>query len=351
MPLKDIIKIKNKLIGQKCSVFIIAEAGVNHNGSLDLAKKMVDLAKISGVDAIKFQTFKGEDVVTRDASMVEYQKKNTGKKQTQLEMLKKIELSYLDFNKIKIYCDKKKIIFLSTPHSEDAVDFLEPLVPAYKIGSGDLTNLPLLEKIARKNKPIILSTGMSDLYEVMEAVKLIKKNGNKKLILLHCTTNYPCRLGEVNLRAMLTLKNKFKLPIGYSDHTEGILAPIAAVSMGARVLEKHFTLDKNLPGPDHRASLDPKELREMVDNIREIEKILGSKTKKSTQDEEKIKKLVRKSIVAKKYIMKGEKITADLISIKRPGFGIQPVYLDRIIGRIAKEDIRDDQLIKWKMLS
>jgi N,N'-diacetyllegionaminate synthase len=232
------IKIGARLIGERESCFIIAEAGVNHSGDIKLAKELIDTAKKAGVDAVKFQTFKAENLVTENAKMVEYQKKNLDKKENQLKMLKKYELNYNDFKRLKRYCDKKGIIFLSTPHSEDAVDFLEPLIPAYKIGSGDLTNSPFLEKIAKKKKPIILSTGMAMLGEVREAVKLIKKHGNNKIILLHCTTDYPCPIKEVNLKTMLTLKREFRLPVGYSDHTLGMLVPIMAVTLGAKVIEK-----------------------------------------------------------------------------------------------------------------
>jgi N-acetylneuraminate synthase/N,N'-diacetyllegionaminate synthase len=341
------IKIGNCLLGESELCFIIAEAGVNHNGSLGLAKKLVDGAKEVGVDAIKFQTFKAEDLVAKKTEMVAYQRKNVGKKESQFEMLKKLELTERDFIELKKYCDKKGIIFLSTPHTEDAIDFLESLVPVYKIGSGDLTNLPFLEKVARKQKPIILSTGMATLNEIREAVNTIKKERNNKIILLHCTTNYPCPLEEVNLRAMLTLKKEFNLPIGYSDHTFGILVPIMAVAMGAKIIEKHFTLDKNLPGPDHKASLEPKELKEMVESIRNVEKALGNGIKRPTKNEEKIKSFVRKTIVAKVNIPKGIKITKEMLSIKRAGVGIEPKYLKKIIGKVAKKNIVKEEIITW----
>ena len=344
------IKIGNKVIGDKNPCFIIAEAGVNHNGKLSLAKKLIDIAKEAGVDAIKFQTFKTEGVMIENVPMAEYQKKNIGKKETQFQMIKKLELSYDDFISLKKYCDKKRIIFLSTPHSEDAINFLEKLVLAYKIGSGDLTNLPFLEKIAGKKKPIILSTGMATLSEVKEAVGTIKKAGNNKIILLHCTTNYPCPLEEVNLKAMLTLKKELNLPVGYSDHTLGITVPIMAATLGAVILEKHFTINKNLPGPDHKASLGPDELREMVIAIRNTEKALGGGVKKPTKSEEKIKKVVRKSIIAKIDIPKGAKITDEILIIKRPGNGIQPKYLHKVIGKIARGDIKKDNLIKFRKL-
>ena len=344
------IKIENKLIGENKPCFIIAEAGVNHNGSLELAKKLVDAALEAGADAVKFQTFKSENFVTQNADMAGYQQKNTGEKQSQFEMLKKLELDYDDFTELKKYCDEKGIIFLSCPHTEDALDFLEPLVPAYKIGSGDLNNLPFLEKAAKKNKPIILSTGMSSLEEVKKAVETIKKAGNEDIILLHCVTNYHCPFEEVNLRSMLTLKKEFNLPAGYSDHTLGITASIAAVAMGAEALEKHFTTDKNLPGPDNGLSLEPKELKEMVKAVKDVEKALGTGIKEPTEKEKEFKEIVRKSIVAKRDIPIGTEITSDMLIIKRPGIGIKPEDIDKVAGRKTKTNIKKDQLISWEMI-
>lgn len=348
--MEKIIKIGDKTIGKDYPAFIIGEAGVNHNGDIELAKKLIDAAKGAGVDAVKFQTFKAEGVVTKDAEMADYQKKNIGRTETQLEMIKKFELSFKDFLELKKHCDQTKIIFLSTPHSDDAIDFLNPLVPVFKVGSGDLTNLPFLEKIAEKKKPIILSTGMATLNEIKEAVKTIKKTGNNEIILLHCTTNYPCPFEDVNLRAMETLRKKFKLLVGYSDHTLGILVPIMAAALEARVIEKHFTLDKSLPGPDHKASLEPNELKEMVKAVRQAEKSLGQTIKKPTRAEEKLKKIARKSIVAKTNIKKGQRITKNLLIIKRPGSGILPRFLDRVVGKKAKKEIKKDQLIAWSDL-
>lgn len=342
--------INNKLIGEGKPIFIIAEAGVNHNGKLELAKKLVDAAKNSEADAVKFQTFKAEGVVTENATRASYQIRNLGGTETQQGMLKKYELRYDDFIELKKYCDKKKIIFLSTPHSEDAIDFLEPLVPAYKIGSGDLTNFPFLEIVAKKGKPILLGTGMSTLKEVRDALNFIYKQGNEKVIVLHCTTQYPCPLEEVNLRAMLTMKEKLNCLVGYSDHTLGITVPIMAASLGAVVIEKHFTLDKSLPGPDHRASLEPEEFEGMVRKIREVGIALGKKEKKPTNSEKKIMELVRKSIVAKRNIKKWMKIKEDMLTIKRPGTGIEPKFLKKVIGKIAKENIRKDELIDFKKI-
>ena len=344
------IRIKNKLIGEGSPCFVIAEAGVNHNGDLKLAKKLVTAAKQAGADAVKFQTFKAENLVSGSAKMADYQKKNIGKKESQLEMLKKLELSNSNFRELKKYCDEKKIIFLSTAHTEDAVDLLDPLIPVHKIGSGDLTNLPFLKKIAKKRKPIILSTGMAVLSEIKEAVEAIKKAGNSKVILLHCTTNYPCPLEEVNLRAMQAIKKEFDLPVGYSDHTSGIMVSVMAAALGAVVIEKHFTLDRNLSGPDHRASLEPDDLKEMVKEIRNIEKVLGSATKKPSKSEEKIKKVVRKSIIARTDILKNTKITKEMLIIKRPGTGILPKHLNKVVGRIVKKEIKQDELIQFKDL-
>ena len=339
------IKIGNKFIGEGEPCFIIAEAGVNHNGDFRLAKKLIEAAKDAGVDAVKFQTFKAEDVVTKSVEMAEYQKKNIGQKESQLEMLKKLELNYEDFKKLRRYADKKRILFLSTPDTDKDADFLENLVPAFKIGSADLTNHYLLEKVAKKKKPIILSTGMATLSEVGEAVKALKAAGNDKIILLHCTTSYPCPLLEVNLKAMLTLKKQFGLLSGYSDHTLGVTVPIMAVALGAVILEKHFTLDKNLPGPDHKASLNPKELKEMVEAVRKAEEVLGNGVKKPTKSEEKIKKVVRKSIVAGVDIIGGDKIRENMLAFKRAGVGLGPKYLNKIIGKKAKKDINKDDII------
>ncbi|MCW7999959.1 N-acetylneuraminate synthase, partial [Clostridium sp. cpc1] len=256
--------------------FIIAEAGVNHNGNIDIAKKLVDAAVEAGVDAIKFQSFKAGNLVTKSAKKAEYQKETTGNG-NQFEMLKKLELSYKEHIILKKYCEEKGIMFISTPFDFESADLLEKLnIPLYKISSGDLTNIPLLKYIAKFNKPMIVSTGMANLGEVEIAVNAIKEGGNDKITLLHCTSNYPTACEDVNLNAILTLKNAFKLPVGYSDHTIGIEIPIGAVAMGTKVIEKHFTLDKNMEGPDHRASLEPNELKEMVKNIRNIEKAFGN---------------------------------------------------------------------------
>ena len=279
------IIIGNKKIGKDEPCFIIAEAGVNHNGSFELAKQLVDAALEAGVDAVKFQTFSSENLVTNSTEQAEYQKKNIGKNQSQFEMLKELELSPEQFKLLKKYCDEKGIMFLSTPHTEDAADILDPLVSAFKIGSGDLTNHQFLRKIARYGKPIFLPTGMSNLEEVKGALQAIYDEGNKQVVMLHCTTNYPCPFDEVNLRAMITMMNKLDCLIGYSDHTLGIIVPLMSVALGAVLIEKHFTLDKNMKGPDHNASLNSKELKEMVNQIREVEKILGSGIKEPNKSE------------------------------------------------------------------
>jgi len=344
------IKIAGKIISdEKC--FIIAEAGINHNGNFKLAKKLVDEAKKAGADAVKFQTFKTENLISEKTRLADYQKENLKEKINQFEMLKKYELKKDDFSKLKEYSDSKGIIFLSTPHSNESIDFLDSLVPAYKIGSGDLNNHPFLKIIAGKNKPIILSTGMATLKEIKEAVNVIRRGGNNHIIVLHCTTSYPCPLEDVNLLVIKELKEKLKLPIGYSDHTSGIITPIIARSLGAVVIEKHFTLNKNFPGPDHKASLEPKQLKKMVEEIRKTELILGSKEKKPTKKEEKIKKLVRKSIFVAEKIEKGEKITRKKLSIKRPGNGIEPKFLEKIIGKISLKSLKKGHLLSFKDLN
>ena len=345
------IRIGKRLIGEGEPCFIIAEAGVNHNGEIELAKKLIDVAKEAGADAVKFQTFKTENIVTKDADMAEYQKKNLRTIESQPDMLKKYELKEGDFLELKKYCDEKGIIFLSTPHTEDAIDFLEKLVPAFKIGSGDLNNLPFLEKIAKKGKPIILSTGMGTLEEVTDAVKAIKKKD--QLILLHCTTDYPCAEKDVNLKAMQTIKDKLHCLVGYSDHTLSLKVPVIAASLGAVVVEKHITLKKTDEGPDHKASLNPDEFKEMVKDIKEnkkiniTEEILGTGIKKPTKKEEEIKKVVRKSIIAKTNIPKGTIITKNMLVIKRPGTGIEPKDINKVIGKRIKKDIEKDNIIKW----
>jgi len=365
------IKIGNKFIGEKEPVFIIAEAGVNHNGKLAAALKLIDAAAAAGVDAVKFQTFRAENVTTGAGEMAEYQKKNIGKNESQLMMLKKLELPEDFYPSLINRCREKKIIFLSAPHGGfQSVDFLENLkIPAFKIGSSDLTNLPLLEYAAKFNKPMIISTGMATLAEARQATEVVKKAGNNNIIVLHCTVNYPCPLNEVNLRAMAKLEKELKVFVGYSDHTEGIKISIAAVVLGARLIEKHFTLDKNLPGPDHKASLEPAELSELVRQIRKAEKrlaggenpkslikelkvqpSLGSGIKKPFPSELKTMKIGRKSLVARLNISKGTEILGEMLDIKRPGTGLEPKYLKMVVGKIARKNILRDALITFKDL-
>ena len=345
------IKIANKIISKKSPVFIIAEAGVNHNGRLDLALKLIEAAAEAGADAIKFQTFKAEQVTTAQGKMAEYQKRNTGKTESQIKMIRKLEMADDWYPKIIKHCQEKNILFLSAPHGHiSSADFLKKFdMAAYKIASGDLTNRPLLEHIAQFNKLMIISTGMANLKEILEAVSWIKKTGNNKIILLHCTTNYPCPPHEVNLAAMQTMMRTFpNLPIGYSDHTEGHQVSIMAVTLGACVIEKHLTLDKNLPGPDHQASSDPQEFKATVKTIRVIPIIIGSPIKKPNKSEIEIIKIVRKSIVAAASIKKGEKFTSQNLTVKRPGHGIHPKFYENILGKTAKRNLPNDILISKK---
>ncbi len=332
-------------------IFVIAEAGVNHNGDINLAYKLADIAKEAGADAIKFQTFKTEKVMSKFTDMASYQKKNLSTNESQYGMAKKLELSYKEFKKLKDYCDEIEIMFLSTPDEEDSLNFLvdELNIPFIKIGSGEMTNLPYLRKIAAKDKPIIMSTGMSNLGEVEEAINTIKiVNSRTEIFLLHCTTNYPTPYEEVNLKAMQTLAAAFKLPVGYSDHTLGIKLPIAAVAMGAKIIEKHFTLDKKLPGPDHKASLEPDELEEMVKAIRNIEKALGDGIKKPNKSEIEIMKVARRSLITTRDIRVGEIIKESDIAIKRPGTGILPKFKEIIMGMKLINNIRQDEPFRWE---
>jgi N-acetylneuraminate synthase/N,N'-diacetyllegionaminate synthase len=343
------VRIGNRIIGENEPVFIIAEAGVNHNGDVELAKRLIDVAVEAGADAVKFQTFKAENVVTKVAPKAAYQIKNTDSTESQFDMAKKLELSEDDFRGIYRYARSKGLIFLSTPFDLESADFLEELgVPAFKVSSTDLTNLPFLEYVAEKGKPILLSTGMGTLGEIEDAVNTIRSAGNEEIILLHCITNYPAKIESLNLRAMQALREVFRVHVGFSDHSLGLYAPIAATALGAVVIEKHFTLDKNLLGPDHKASLNSKELKEMIRAIRMIEKALGDGIKKPTPEEEEIKKVVRKSIVAKVNIPEGSTITKEMLAFKRPGTGIPPKYYAKIIGKRARRNIRADELINWE---
>lgn len=327
-------------------VYIIAEAGVNHNGSFELACKLVDAAKEAGVDCIKFQTFKSDKLVSYNAKKADYQKSTTGDG-SQVDMLKKLELSYDEFIDLKKYCDKVGITFLSTPFDFDSIEFLNSVdMPFWKIPSGEITNYPYLVALARTRKPIVMSTGMCDLEEVREAIKVLTDNGVTEIKLLHCNTEYPTPYEDVNLKAMQTIKEAFAYDVGYSDHTKGIEVPIAAVAMGATIIEKHFTLDRNMEGPDHKASLEPSELAEMVKSIRNIEKALGNGDKTPSPSEIKNKAVARKSIVAKRKIYKDEILTEDNVTVKRPGTGISPMKWNKVLGTNAIRDFDEDEIIE-----
>lgn len=327
-------------------VYIIAEAGVNHNGSFEIACKLVDAAKQAGADCIKFQTFKAEKLVSRSAQKAEYQKKNTDDG-SQQDMLKKLELSYDQFAALKAYCDKIGIAFLSTPFDFESIDYLNTVdMPFWKIPSGEVTNYPYLVALAKTKKPIVMSTGMCTMEEIAEAVAILKNNGTDELSLLHCNTEYPTPFEDVNLRAMEHIKAEFGVPVGYSDHTKGIEIPIAAAALGAVIVEKHFTLDKNMEGPDHKASLEPWELAQMVSTIRNVEKALGDGRKKPSKSEEKNKPIARKSIVAQRSIQKGELLTEENLTVKRPGEGISPMLWEQVIGSKAIRDFKADEMIE-----
>lgn len=327
-------------------VLIIAEAGVNHNGSLEMAKQMADTAKRCGADFVKFQTAKADALVSRFAAMAEYQKKNTGTEESQLDMLKKVILSYDDFIELWKYCQSKDIGFLSTPFDIESIRFLNDMVPFWKIPSGEITNYPYLVEIARTGKKVVLSTGMSNVREIEAAVNVLKQFGTTDIALLHCNTQYPTPYEDVNLRAMNTLKEHFGVETGYSDHTNGIEVPIAAVAMGATIIEKHFTLDRRLPGPDHKASIEPGELMHMVAAIRNIEAAVGNGVKAVTKSERENIDVARKSIVAAVNIKKGEEFTSQNITTKRPGSGISPMMWNDVIGRRAVRDFCEDELIE-----
>lgn len=330
-------------------VIIIAEAGVNHNGSYELAIKMVDEAKRAGADYVKFQTAKPELVISTFAPKAEYQKETTGAAESQLEMCKAIHLPLTDYKPLKEYCDKVGIGFMSTPFDLVSIDVLEPLdMDYYKIPSGEITNLPYLRKIASKHRPVILSTGMCEVEEVEAALQVLEQGGVKRndIIVLHCNTEYPTPMADVNLRAMDDLRRSLGVEVGYSDHTKGIEVPIAAVALGATVIEKHFTLDKTMEGPDHKASLEPDELKAMVDAIRNIEQALGDGHKHVSPSERKNMDIARKSIVAARDIRKGEVLTEENITTKRPGNGISPMRWDSVIGTTAIRDFGYDELIE-----
>ena len=329
-----------------CQVCIIAEAGVNHNGDFELASKMVEEAKKAGVDYIKFQTFIPDKLVSRFAEKAGYQKKATGEDESQLQMLKKLSLSNENFKDLKKYCEKIGIGFISSPFDIESIQFLESFdMDFWKVPSGEVTNLPYLEAIAKTGRKVIMSTGMCKLQEIEDAIKILEENGTTEIELLHCNTQYPTPFEHVNLSAMKDIELYTKKRVGYSDHTQGIEVAIAAVALGASVIEKHFTLDKNMEGPDHSASLEPAELKTMVESIRNIEKAIGDGKKKVTLSEKENKLVARKSIVASRKIKKGEQFTEDNLATKRPGNGISPMKWHEIIGKVADRDYKEDELI------
>lgn len=325
---------------------IIAEAGVNHNGSLELAKRLVETAKDCGADIVKFQTAKLDSLVSRSARMAEYQKRNIGMEESQKEMLRKLLLSFDDFIELADHCKRVGIHFLSTPFDIESIRFLNGMQDIWKVPSGEITNYPYLVQIAGTGKRVILSTGMAEMAEIAAAVRVLEEHGTKDLTILHCTTEYPAPIQDVNLRVMETLRERFGYPVGYSDHTQGIEVPLAAVALGACVIEKHFTLDRKLPGPDHKASLEPHELKAMVNGIRKIEQAMGSAEKRPSEAEIRNRSVARKSIVAKKRIGVGDVLSSDNITTKRPGTGIDPMRWNEVIGTKAIHDFDEDALIE-----
>lgn len=327
-------------------VMIIAEAGVNHNGDIEIAKKLIDVAAESGADYVKFQTASLDRIVSRSAKMSQYQIKNIGVETSQKEMLSKLLLPYEAFEELHEYCKKRKIAFLSTPFDIESIDFLNGLgVPFWKIPSGEVTNYPYLKHIGQTKKPVVMSCGMSTLEEVEEAIKVLKENGTTEISILHCNTDYPTKMVDVNLRAMNWLKEKLEVPVGYSDHTLGIEVAIAAVAMGADIIEKHFTLDRGMEGPDHVCSLEPSELKQMVQAIRNIEQALGEKEKKVTNSEKHNILVARKSIVCARAITCGEILAEDMLTTKRPGNGINPMLWQQVIGKCANRDYNEDDML------
>lgn len=343
------VKIAGKKIGPGSPCFIIAEAGVNHNGDLKKAKRLIGAASAAGADAVKFQTFKADRLVTANAPKAAYQTR-AGVKDSHYAMLKRLELSVRDHRVLKAYAGKKKIIFLSSPFDLESADVLDALkVPAFKIPSGEITNLPFLDYVARKRKPMIVSTGMSYLKEVEAAVRTLQKTGNKNYILLHCVSQYPAEARDINLKAMETLRKAFKCPVGYSDHSLGIEIAVAAAALGAAVIEKHITLNRFLPGPDHRASLEPDEFSRMVKGIRDVERAMGSGKKEPAKGEADTAAVARKSLVSAGKIQAGTRITKTHIEIKRPGTGLSPDHFKKLVGRVARKNIPAGVLLKMEM--
>ena len=343
----------NNLVLKKGKTFIIAEAGVNHNGSVELAKRMIDVAADAGADAVKFQTFKAENIVTKNAPKAQYQKSTTGDSESQFDMLKKLEFDDHAYEQLIAYCKQKAVVFMSTPFDLESADYLNRYgMKIFKIASGEITNFPLLRKIGSLGCDIIMSTGMAILGEIEAALEILVDSGTplEKITVLHCNSEYPTSMEDVNLTAMLTIGNVFKVKVGYSDHTPGIEIPIAAVALGASVIEKHFTLDKSMKGPDHKASLEPVEIRAMVKAIRNIEKAMGNGCKRPSPSEEKNLLIARKSIVAACFIPAGTKLKQSHICCKRPGNGLPPAMIDFVIGQRAKVDLMTDDTISWETI-
>lgn len=346
------VDIYGRKVGPGYPCFFIAEAGVNHDGQIEIAKRLVDVAAEARADAVKFQTFKAEHVVSASAPKAKYQLRVTDAAESQLDMLRRLELNREAHLDLVARCETSGLLFLSTPFDEASVDLLDELgVPAFKIGSGEITNWPFLSYVARKGKPIILSTGMSSLTEVDEAVNVIRTAGCDEVILLHCVSNYPADPADANLRAMETMATKFGLPVGYSDHTPGVEVALAAVALGACVIEKHFTLDRDLPGPDHRASLEPDELGALVLAIRIVEAALGDGEKQPAASEVDTAAVARKSLVASRDIPPGTALTEDLIAVKRPGTGLSPAMRSQLIGRTVRVAVRAGTLLDLDMLT
>ncbi|UCE51523.1 MAG: N-acetylneuraminate synthase [Desulfobacterales bacterium] len=345
------IDIAGRKIGPGYFCFIIAEAGVNHNGDMDLSKALIDVAVKAGADAVKFQTFKSEWVSSGSARKAEYQKQAIDAAESQLDMLRKLELSPEAHHELQAYCQKQGILFLSTPFDEESVDLLDEIgVPVFKIGSGEITNWPFLEYIARKGKPIILSTGMSYLSEIDQAVRVIQSAGCDKLILLHCVSSYPADPADVNLNAIKTLANAFKVPVGYSDHTLGIEISLGAVALGASMIEKHFTIDRNLPGPDHKASLEPNEMIALVKGIRALESAFGDGRKAPSPAEQDTRQVARRSLVLKHEVKAGDLIEASMLTALRPCGGIDPCLIEFVVGRRVNRRMQAGQMLTWEDL-
>lgn len=346
------VEIAGRKVGHGQPCFIVAEAGVNHNGSLDMARKLIDVAAQAGADAVKFQTFRAEKVISAFAPKATYQLETTDASESQLEMAKRLELSFAAFRELENYCHHQGILFMSTPFDEESADFLDDVgVPVFKIPSGEITNLPFLAYIARKGKPMIVSTGMSTLEEVKTAVRVIQETGNQDMVLLHCTSSYPADPAESNLRAMEVMRSALGLPVGYSDHTPGIEVALAAVALGACVIEKHFTLDRALPGPDHRASTDPQELSLLVRAIRRVERALGDGGKRPMPSEMNTRMVARRSIVAARAISAGTRLSESDLALKRPGTGLASEHLPNVIGRVTVRPLSRDEMIDWSALS